>query len=72
MIGKNANQNQSDLFKPLLKDFIDLGHELVLLSEKTDWSYFENTFSPLFSNTGQLGMPIRLMVGSLLLKRIYI
>lgn len=71
MIGKNANQNQRDLFKPLLKDFIDLGHELVLLSEKIDWSYFENTFSPLYSNTGQPGMPIRLMVGSLLLKRIY-
>ena len=71
MIGKNADQNQRDLFKPLLKDFIDLGHELVLLSEKIDWSYFENTFSPLYSNTGQPGMPIRLMVGSLLLKRIY-
>jgi IS5 family transposase len=71
MIGKNADQNQRDLFKPLLKDFIDLGHELVLLSEKIDWSYFENTFSPLYSNTGQPGMPIRLMVGSLMLKRIY-
>lgn len=71
MIGKNADQNQRNLFKPLLRDFIDLGHELVLLSEKIDWSYFENTFSPLYSNTGQPGMPIRLMVGSLLLKRIY-
>jgi IS5 family transposase len=71
MIGKNADQNQRDLFKPLLKDFIDLGHELVLLSERIDWFYFENTFSPLYSNTGQPGMPIRLMVGSLLLKRIY-
>lgn len=71
MIGKNADQNQRDLFKPLLKNFIDLGHELILLSEKIDWSYFENTFSPLYSNTGQPEMPIRLMVGSLLLKRIY-
>lgn len=71
MIGKSTDQNQHDLFKPLLKDFIDLSHELVLLSEKIDWSYFEKTFSPLYSNTGQPGMPIRLMVGSLMLKRIY-
>lgn len=34
MTGKNADQNQRDLFRPLLKDFIDLGHELVILSEK--------------------------------------
>lgn len=71
MIGKSANQNQRDLFKPLLKDFVDLGHELILLSEKIDWSYFENTFSSLYSKTGQPGMPIRLMVGGLMLKRIY-
>jgi len=71
MIGKSTDQNQRDLFKPLLKDFIDLSHELVLLSEKIDWSYFEKTFGPLYSNTGQPGMPIRLMVGSLMLKRIY-
>lgn len=71
MIGKTSNQNQRDLFKPLLKDFINLGHELVLLSEKIDWAYFNNTFSSLYSNTGKPAMPIRLMVGSLMLKRIY-
>ena len=71
MIGKSANQNQRDLFRPLLKDFINLGHELVLLSERMDWSYFEKSFDSLYSSTGQPGMPIRLMVGSLMLKRIY-
>ena len=67
----HALQNQRNLFKPLLKDFINLGHELVPLSEKINWSYFEKTFNPLYSNTGQPAMPIRLMVGSLMLKRIY-
>jgi|FLOH01.1.fsa_nt_gi transposase, IS5 family len=71
MIGKSANQNQGSFFQPLLKDFIDLSHELVLLSDKIDWKYFENEFSKYYSNTGQPAMPIRLMVGSLLLKRIY-
>jgi len=71
MIGKSSNQNQRDLFKPLLKDFINLNHELILLADKIDWNYFEKEFSSLYSNTGKPAMPIRLMVGSLMLKRIY-
>lgn len=71
MIGKTSNQNQQNLFGPLLKDFIDMGHELILLSNKIDWKYFENDFSQYCSYTGQPAMPIRSMVGSLLLKRIY-
>ena len=71
MIGKTANQNQKNLFKPLLKEFINLQHELVLLADKIDWSYFEKEFSTLYSHTGKPAMPIRLMIGSLMLKRIY-
>ncbi len=71
MIGKTTNQNQRDLFQPLLKDFIDMSHELILLSDKIDWNYFTEDFSKYYSNTGQPAMPIRLMVGSLMLKRIY-
>ena len=71
MIGKSPTQQQRDLFKPLLSDFINMEHELVLLANKIDWSYFEKEFSSLYSHTGKPGMPIRLMVGSLLLKRIY-
>jgi len=71
MTGKKENQNQRNLFQPLLKDFIDLSHELVLLSAKIDWNYFDKEFSQYYSNTGQPAMPIRLMVGSLMLKRIY-
>ena len=55
----------------MFSDFIDLRHELVLLSDKIDWHYFEKEFSIYYSNTGQPAMPIRLMVGSLMLKRIY-
>jgi len=71
MIGKSSNQNQRDLFSPLLKDFINMSHELVLLSDKIDWGYFEKSFRQYYSNTGQPAMPIRLMIGSLMLKRIY-
>lgn len=71
MIGKSVSQDQHDLFKPLLKSIIDLNHELALLADKIDWKYFENEFSIYYSTTGKPSMPIRLMIGSLLLKRIY-
>jgi len=33
MIGKSPNQQQRELFRPLLSDFIEMRHELVLLRE---------------------------------------
>jgi IS5 family transposase len=71
MIGKSPNQQQRELFRPLLSDFIDMRHELVLLSNHIDWKYFEKEFSSLYSNTGQPAMPTRLMVGCLILKQLY-
>ena len=71
MLGKSSSQNQQDLFKPLLKEFINLNHELALLADKIDWVYFEKEFSKFYSNTGKPAMAIRLMVGSLMLKRMY-
>lgn len=71
MLGKSKPQNQRNMFEPLLSDFIDPGHELVLLANKIDWQYFEDEFAKFYSHTGQPGMPIRFSVGCLLLKRIY-
>lgn len=34
MLGKSGDQSQKNLFSPLLIEFIDLGHELVLLRDK--------------------------------------
>ena len=70
MLGKNPKKQQ-ELFRPMLVDFIDDKHELVLLSEKIDWDYFEKEFSPLYSKTGNPSHPIRFMVGCLLLKHLY-
>lgn len=70
MLGKNPKK-QPELFRPMLVDFIDHKHELVLLSEKIDWDYFEKEFSLLYSKTGNPSHPIRFMVGCLLLKHLY-
>jgi len=71
MIGKLPKKGQRDLFRPLLEDFIDMNHELVLLANKIDWSYFEKEFSSYYSKNGAPSVPIRLMVGCLLLKYLY-
>ena len=69
MKGTLPEKTQRDLFRPLLRDIIDPKHELALLADRIDWDYFEKSFSPLYSNVGQPGVPIRLMVGCLLLKQ---
>ncbi|RRD68793.1 IS5/IS1182 family transposase, partial [Tannerella forsythia] len=45
----------------MLKDFIDMKHELAVLADKIDWSYFEKEFAPLYSDRGAPSVPIRLM-----------
>ncbi len=55
----------------MLVDFINNQHELCLLAEKIDWIYFEKEFEQFYSKLGRPSMPIRFMVGCLLLKRIY-
>jgi len=71
MLGKRIVQNQRDMFNPLLIDFINMEHELVLLSNEIDWIYFDQNFAQYYSHTGSPSMPLRLMVGCLLLKRLY-
>lgn len=53
MLGKK----QSELFRPMLVDFIDSRHELALLSQKIDWDYFEKEFTPLYSNKALQATP---------------
>lgn len=71
MIGKSPDQKQREIFRPLLTEFIDMNHELVLLSHQINWKYFEKEFSEFYSNTGQPAIPVRLMVGCMILKRLY-
>jgi IS5 family transposase len=69
MKGTLPSQNQRELFRPMLRDMIDMKHELALLADRIEWGYFEKEFSPLYANVGQPGIPIRVMVGCLLLKQ---
>ena len=71
MLGKSNDQSQKNLFSPSLVEFIDQGHELVLLANKIDWKGLEGEFAPFYSTTGKPAMPVRLMAGCLMLKHLY-
>ena len=70
MLGKLPDLKQREIFRPMLEDIIDKRHELVLLADSIDWQYFENEFSSLYSPVGQSSVPVRLIVGCLLLKHL--
>jgi IS5 family transposase len=44
MKGKTKDQNQRNIFWPILKEIINPEHELVILAHKISWQYFENQF----------------------------
>lgn len=71
MRAKKKAENQLNFLAPSLKEQLNPNHELYLLSEKIDWSYFEEEFSALYSDKGRPAHPIRLMVSLLILKSIY-
>jgi IS5 family transposase len=71
MIGKLPEIMQRDLFRPMLKDFIDPQHKLVLLADSINWKYIEEEFKPYYSEQGAPSVPIRVMAGSLMLKHLY-
>jgi len=71
MVGKQDKTPQLSIFDTPLKRFINLEHELCILSERIDWDSVEKDFSIYFSEIGRPSVPIRRMVGLLLLKHIY-
>jgi len=71
MMKKLPERPQLEMFKTVLTSFIHPEHELCLLAKKIDWKSLENEFEPLYGTTGRPSVPIRTIVGLLLLKQIY-
>ena len=71
MLGKLPDKDQRELFRTRLEDLINPSHELVLLATAIDWQYFEKEFKSYYSAKGAPSVPIRTMVGCLLLKHLY-
>jgi transposase, IS5 family len=71
MLKKLSSQSQLEIFKTVLASFINPQHELCLLAKEIDWDYLEKEFAPLYGEVGRPSIPIRTIVGLLLLKQIY-
>jgi len=71
MLKKLPVQPQLEMFKTVLTSFIHPEHELCLLAKKIDWQSLEDEFSPLYGKVGRPSVPIRTIVGLLLLKQMY-
>ena len=71
MVGKQDKTPQLSIFDTPLERFINLEHELCILSGQIDWDSIEKEFSVYFSEIGRPSVPIRRMIGLLLLKYIY-
>jgi transposase, IS5 family len=71
MLKKLPKQPQLEMFKTVLTSFINLNHELCLLAKKIDWDGLEKEFEPLYGTVGKPSVPIRTIVGLLLLKQMY-
>ena len=65
------SQPQMDLFKPLLAQFINTKHELVILSHNINWDSIEKELAQYYPNFGAPAKPIRLMAGLLILKQMF-
>ena len=51
------------IFEVALESFIDMNHELVLLSKQVDWAEVESEFAEYYcADNGRPGVPIRKMV----------
>jgi IS5 family transposase len=71
MLKKLPVQPQLEMFKTVLTSFIHPKHELCLLANKIDWKSLEAEFAPLYGKVGRPSIPIRTIVGLLLLKQMY-
>ena len=70
MIGKTPRNPQFNIFQTPLVNFIDLEHPMCVLAHKIDWQELENEFSGYFSDFGRPSVPVRKMVGLILIKHI--
>jgi IS5 family transposase len=71
MLGKTDKNPQLNLAEVPLIHFIDPGHELCKRVRGTDWNAVEKDFAGYYSPKGAPSIPIRTMVGLILLKQAY-
>lgn len=67
----SPNQNQANLYRPVLRQIINLKDPLAILADIMPWNELEKPFEQYYSRTGTPAKPIRLMASLLILKQLY-
>jgi IS5 family transposase len=66
------DDRQKDLFRPALDRIIDLGHPLVRLGQRIDWSFLDRRLGEVYTAPdGHPPLPIRLVAGLFILKHMH-
>ncbi len=71
MLGRSDKNPQLNLTGVPMIHFIDPAHELCHLAKKINWDDVEKEFSQYYSTKGAPSVPVRIMVGLILLKQVY-
>lgn len=71
MVAKTDKHPQLSLYSTPLKQFINLEHEICVLADRIDWELVTVDFKGYYKNFGRPSVPLRRMIGLVLLKYIY-
>jgi IS5 family transposase len=67
---KTESEGQGQFLMKSLGEMLDGRQPLSRLARAIDWGRFEREFEPLYRGEGRPGLPIRRMVGLLMLKQL--
>lgn len=71
MLGKRESNPQLNFYLVPLINVINMKHVLVDLSHKIDWDTVDRDFMVYYADSGRPSVPVRKIIGSVLLKQIY-
>ena len=71
MKGNIIKNPQLNVFQIPLISVINMDHELVILAQRIDWKSVDKEFSIYYPYMGRQAVPVRKMVGSMILKQMY-
>jgi IS5 family transposase len=71
MIVKTEENPQLNVFRIPLVNVINMKHELVELTQRINWKSIEKDLAPYNADMGRPAVPVRKMVGCMLLKQMY-
>ena len=71
MKGKFIKHPQLNVFQIPLVSIINMDHDLVLLAQRIDWKSVDKEFSIYYPYMGRQAVPVRKMVGTMILKQMY-